>query len=156
MRAAEILEQYKIAAWFPSISHTKVSLVMSTSDPNSRSEPVQAEHLDEPASIPSSKMNTVSRQSRELNLSHTPDQLPEAIQSPKYAIGDRCRWLPANTADWGTIIGQVITPVEPVQFTTPQWVWLYLVLLDLDSPSRQWVTTDWAEEDDLERFHPPA
>lgn len=101
-------------------------------------------------------MNTVTWRSRELNFIHSPDKLLEDIQPPKYAIGDRCRWLPTNTTDWGTVVGQVLAPAELDQPATSQWVWLYLVLLDLDSPSRQWVTTDWAEESDLERLHPPT
>jgi hypothetical protein len=112
--------------------------------------------LNNPESTSLNKMNTVSRRSRELNLVYAPSQLPENIQLPKYAIGDRCQWIPVNTTDWGTIIGQVLTPVEQFQATDPHWIWLYLVLLDSDSPSRQWVTTDWAEEDDLESFYSPA
>ncbi|PSB14777.1 hypothetical protein C7B61_18385 [filamentous cyanobacterium CCP1] len=74
------------------------------------------------------------------------------MQQPKYTIGDRCRWIPMTTTDWGTIIGQVFAPVETSQSLSPQWIWFYLVLLDPDSPSRPWVITDWAEENDLEQF----
>jgi hypothetical protein len=126
---------------------------MSTTDPFSRADRAQVELGDDPKPTSSSKINLGSGRSRELNFIHTPDELPETIQSPKYAIGDHCRWVPMNTTDWGTIVGQVLTPA---QTPSSQWVWLYLVLLASDSPSRQWVTTDWAEEDDLERFHPPA
>ena len=101
-------------------------------------------------------MNMASWGNRELSFIQAPDEFPENIQLPKYEIGDRCCWIPMNTSDWGTIVGQVLAPVKPDQSTTSHWVWLYLVLLDLDSPSRRWVTTDWAEEDDLERKHPPA
>ena len=101
-------------------------------------------------------MSIVSWRSRELNFTHSPDEFPENIRPPQYAIGDRCCWISLSTTDWGTIVGQVLAPVELDESTTLQWVWLYLVLLDLDSPSRQWVTTDWAEEDDLERLDLPA
>lgn len=129
---------------------------MSTSDPSLKSDSVQAKLQEDSQPTSSDKMNTVSRRSRESNFSQPPDEFPEDIQLPKYAIGDHCHWVPMNTSDWGTIVGQVLTPVKPDQSTTSHWVWLYLVLLDLDSPSRRWVTTDWAEEDDLERKHPPA
>lgn len=132
------------------------SLAMSTPDPSSKSDSVQAKLRDKPESTSSNIMNTALWQSRELNFIHVPDKLPENLQMPKYAIGDRCRWIPRNTTDWGTVVGQVLAPIEPVQPATSRWVWLYLVLLDLDSPSRQWVVTDWAEEGELERLHPPA
>ena len=131
---------------------------MSNVDPSPRADrpqdSTQAREPSEPSFL--SQLNDVVWRNRELNVTYAPDSVPDTIQNPKYAIGDRCRWIPTNATDWGTIIGQVIAPVESVQSTTSQWVWLYLVLLDLDSPSRQWVATDWAEEGDLERFHPPA
>ncbi|MCU0550084.1 MAG: hypothetical protein MUC48_12110 [Leptolyngbya sp. Prado105] len=50
-----------------------------------------------------------------------------------------------------------------------QWSWLYLLLLDPDSPSQQWLLADWVEEEqlellafspsensDLEGFHEPS
>lgn len=129
---------------------------MSTSDQSSRPDPVQADLQGNSGLIALSEMDIASWRSRELSFSHAPHTLPESIQPPKYAIGDRCGWIPMNSTDWGTIIGQVLAPVELVQPTTPQWIWIYLVLLDSNSPSRQWVTTDWAEEDDLERFDSPV
>ncbi|WP_156518864.1 hypothetical protein [Phormidesmis priestleyi] len=99
-------------------------------------------------------MNTVLRRSRELSFIQAPGELPENIHLPKYEIGDRCRWVPMTSSDWGTVIGQVLAPVQTAQPNSSQWSWLYLILLDADSPSRPWVTTEWAEEDDIERLQP--
>lgn len=80
-----------------------------------------------------------------------PEWFSEAIDAPRYAIGDRCRWIPTTPTDWGTVIGQVFAPLSPDQDDDrPQWGWVYLVWLDDDSPSRGWVVADWAEESALE------
>lgn len=127
---------------------------MSTSEPPSRFDPPQAEPQNRVELTPSNPVNTTSWRSRELSLAHVPGGLPTSIQQPKYAIGDRCRWIPTTTTDWGTIIGQIYAPVGLAQ-AVAEWSWLYLILLDSNSPSSRWVTTDWAEEDDLEKFPPP-
>lgn len=120
------------------------------SSPNRPQASIDCNPEAEPAA--SGNLREMGWQNRELNLTYVPDRLPINVPQPKYSIGDRCRWIPMTTADWGTIIGQVFAPIEPIQLPTPQWSWLYLVLLDSNSPSRRWVATDWAEEGDLERF----
>ena len=77
---------------------------------------------------------------------------PEHVLVPKYSVGDRCRWIPLPETEWGTIIGLVYMPGSSDKQSSLQWVWVYLLLLDLDSPSRGWVDADWVEEEDLELF----
>lgn len=97
----------------------------------------------------------VAWQNRELNATHAPDKVPGTIQEPKYAIGDRCRWIPNPSTDWGTIIGYVYPLHQTKQQSDSQRSWLYLLLLDTDSPSRRWITADWVDEEDLEPLSPP-
>jgi hypothetical protein len=77
-----------------------------------------------------------------------------AAQLPKYSIGSRCRLAPQPHSEWGTIIGQIYAPVfkdlDKARQKTDQWSWIYLVLLDADSPSRGWIIADWVDEEDLE------
>jgi hypothetical protein len=78
-----------------------------------------------------------------------------AAQVPKYSIGSRCRLVPQPCSEWGTIIGQIYAPVfkdldKARQKKIDQWSWIYLVLLDTDSPSRGWIIADWVDEEDLE------
>lgn len=54
--------------------------------------------------------------------------------------------------DWGTVIGCVYAPDRSSNRSISQWVWVYLLLLDVESPSRQWAETDWVDEEDLERL----
>ncbi|GAP97965.1 hypothetical protein [Leptolyngbya sp. NIES-2104] len=81
-----------------------------------------------------------------------PMQFPDAIARPQFAIGDRCRWIPNPATDWGMVIGQVFVPIEADQSELQQWAWVYLLLLDSDSPSRSWLIADWVEEADLELY----
>lgn len=74
-----------------------------------------------------------------------PTGFPQSVAPPKLWIGSRCRW----GCDTGTIIGQVFTALEAIEESIGG-VWLYLLWLDAESPSRQWLIADWAEEDDLE------
>ncbi len=77
-----------------------------------------------------------------------------AAQLPKYSIGSRCRLAPQTHSEWGTIIGQIYAPVFKDLGKSRQkadwWSWIYLVLLDADSPSRGWIIADWVDEEDLE------
>ncbi|PSB12910.1 hypothetical protein C7B76_21755 [filamentous cyanobacterium CCP2] len=78
-----------------------------------------------------------------------------ASQLPKYSIGSRCRLAPQTHSEWGTIIGQIYAPVfkdldKAGQKKIDRWSWIYLVLLDADSPSRGWIAADWVGEEDLE------
>ncbi|HEY9627178.1 MAG TPA: hypothetical protein V6C84_07740 [Coleofasciculaceae cyanobacterium] len=72
------------------------------------------------------------------------------IQNPQYSLGTRCRWILTLQTDWGTVIGQIYAPDLNNSHEISQWSWLYLLLLDLDSPSRSWVVADWVDEKDLE------
>ena len=56
--------------------------------------------------------------------------------------------------DRGTVIGQIFIPEQVADHETPQWTWVYLLLLDVDSPSRKWVVADWVGEQDLEPLPP--
>jgi hypothetical protein len=75
-------------------------------------------------------------------------------QLPKYSIGSRCRLVPQPHSEWGTIIGQIYAPVfknlDKARQKTDRWSWIYLILLDTDSPSRGWIAADWVDEEDLE------
>lgn len=79
-----------------------------------------------------------------------PKNFPASAEIPKYMVGDRCRWIPMTTTDWGTIIGRVFIPVQTGPRIELSWSWLYFIFLDEDSPSRAWVIADWAAEDDIE------
>ena len=79
-----------------------------------------------------------------------PADFPKAVSSPKYSIGCRCQWIPTPATDWGTVIGQIYIPNSTEGKTADRWIWAYLLLLDPDSPSRQWLVTDWVDEENLE------
>lgn len=81
-----------------------------------------------------------------------PVGFPADTKLPKYALGDRCRWIPNPNTDWGVVIGQIYAPAATEPPCDSQWLWLYLLLLDADSPSRQWLMADWVEEQELERL----
>ncbi|NJL22793.1 MAG: hypothetical protein HC895_21380 [Leptolyngbyaceae cyanobacterium SM1_3_5] len=75
---------------------------------------------------------------------HFPSDIPTT-----FAIGDRVRWLPLPSAtDWGTIVGLLYDWAEGYHSWQPK----YCVLLDADSPSRDWTIADWAWQWDLEVF----
>jgi hypothetical protein len=83
-----------------------------------------------------------------------PSDFPKTVATPKYPLGSRCRWIPTPQTDWGTVIGQIYVPNPISQNKTTEWSWVYLLLLDLDSPSKCWVAVDWVSEDDLETLPP--
>lgn len=83
-----------------------------------------------------------------------PPNFPKTVAAPKYSLGARCRWIPTPQTDWGTVIGQIYTPDPISQNGTTEWSWLYLLLLDLDSPSQSWVIVDWVSEANLEPLPP--
>ncbi|NJL41365.1 MAG: hypothetical protein HC899_35145 [Leptolyngbyaceae cyanobacterium SM1_4_3] len=101
------------------------------------------------------ELNLIPLQSRTVRAIALPPNFPETTQFPRYPFGTRCRWIPNPSTDWGTIIGQVYAPVETVELSDSQWSWLYLLLLDADSPSRTWLVADWVEEDSLELLPVP-
>jgi len=78
-----------------------------------------------------------------------PAEFPTMASAPKFSLGSRCRWIPNPKTDWGTVIGHVYIPTNHDR-SSSEWSWLYLLLLDVDSPSRQWVAVDWVGEEDLE------
>lgn len=65
---------------------------------------------------------------------------------PKFHLGNRVRWKPMPSTDWGTISGLQYAWANHLS----QWQWKYLVWLDPDSPSRAWTPSDWGWQDDLE------
>lgn len=56
--------------------------------------------------------------------------------------------------DWGTVMGSIYVPDHSNNYPNSRSAWVYLLLLDIDSPSRQWAETDWVDEEDLELFDP--
>lgn len=103
---------------------------------------------DTATQLPSSSMfDFLSENIRPLDL---PPGFPQSVASPKYQIGERCRWIPTQNTDWGSIIGHVYLPRSDSSYERPQWSWIYLILLDADSPSRDWIAADWVGEEDLE------
>lgn len=117
----------------------------------SNSLPEPSELSSHSPSAASSGVNLAAWQSRELSPIALPVGFPENVQIPKYSLGDRCRWIPNPQTDWGTIIGQIYTSIE-TGHPESQWSWLYLLLLDADSPSRPWIAADWVEEEVLEQL----
>jgi hypothetical protein len=98
--------------------------------------------------LPNSSMfDFLSENIRPLDL---PPGSPKSVDSPKYQVGERCRWIPTQHTDWGSIIGHIYLPRSDSSHETPQWSWIYLILLDADSPSRGWIIADWVDEEDLE------
>lgn len=83
-----------------------------------------------------------------------PLAFPKTVAVPKYPVGARCGWIPTPQTDWGTVIGQVYAPHLTDAQSAPQWSWLYLLLLDPDSPSRGWIAADLVSEEDLELLAP--
>ncbi|HEY9697117.1 MAG TPA: hypothetical protein V6D10_07640 [Trichocoleus sp.] len=75
-----------------------------------------------------------------------PEHFPNQIAQPKLKIGDRVRWCPLPSEDFGIITGIEYTPAEH----RDSWGWRYTVWLDAHSPSRNWTMTDIASEEDLE------
>jgi hypothetical protein len=75
-----------------------------------------------------------------------PEGFPSQVPVPRFQIGDRVRWQPQPTEDFGTITGIQYAPAQHLQI----WVWKYTVWLDQHSPSRLWLTSDTAWEPDLE------
>ena len=73
------------------------------------------------------------------------DNFPVSIK-PRYQGGDRVRWQsPDNDYDWGVVIGSFYAYARH----NCQWGIYYLVWLDIQSPSADWVVADTAWEEDL-------
>jgi hypothetical protein len=75
-----------------------------------------------------------------------PEDFPESLPPFSFKLGDRVRWKPMPSTDWGTIAGIEYSWHSPGKSWQPR----YKVHLDSDSPSRAWIVEDWAWEWDLE------
>ena len=75
-----------------------------------------------------------------------PEDFPESLPPFSFKLGDRVRWKPMPSTDWGTIVGIEYSWHSPGNSWQPR----YKVHLDRDSPSRGWIESDWAWEWDLE------
>lgn len=69
-----------------------------------------------------------------------------SLSNHKFQLGQRVCWIPQPSTDWGTIIGLEYE----WSGTLESWQPKYCVLLDADSPSREWVDRDWAWEKDIQ------
>ncbi|XGV96557.1 MAG: hypothetical protein ACAF41_27975 [Leptolyngbya sp. BL-A-14] len=79
-----------------------------------------------------------------------PKDFPQGVSGPRYAIGDRVRFVPIPAEDYGIITGLQFAPAEHLR----NWAWRYVVWLDDQSPSRKWTSSDLAWEDDLQLLAP--
>lgn len=77
-----------------------------------------------------------------------PEDFPESEPPLSFKLGDRVRWKPMPSTDWGTIAGMEYA----IHSFRNSWQPRYKVHLDSDSPSRAWIESDWAWEWDLERL----
>ncbi len=75
-----------------------------------------------------------------------PEDFPESLPPFTFKLGDRVRWKPMPSTDWGTIAGIEYSWHSPGNSWQPR----YKVYLDSESPSRGWIESDWAWEWDLE------
>ena len=75
---------------------------------------------------------------------------PSSVSVPKYAIGDRVRFIPVPAEDFGIVTGFQYAPAEHLQ----DWAWRYTLWLDPQSPSYAWTPSDLAWEADLQRLTP--
>ncbi len=75
-----------------------------------------------------------------------PEDFPESLPPFTFKLGDRVRWKPMPSTDWGTIAGIEYSWHSPGNSWQPR----YKVYLDSESPSRAWTDSDWAWEWDLE------
>ncbi len=80
-----------------------------------------------------------------------PEDFPESLPPFSFKLGDRVRWKPMPSTDWGTIAGMEYSWHQPRNSWQPR----YKVHLDSDSPSRAWIVEDWAWEWDLEMLEVP-
>ncbi len=80
-----------------------------------------------------------------------PEDFPKSLPPFSFKLGDRVRWKPMPSTDWGTIAGMEYAIHQPRNSWQPR----YKVHLDSDSPSRAWIVEDWAWEWDLEMLEVP-
>ncbi|MGI2906958.1 hypothetical protein [Tolypothrix sp. VBCCA 56010] len=69
------------------------------------------------------------------------------ISPPNYSIGSKVRLTPIDGAtEWGTLIGYYLCYASH----RCKWQWKYILFLDFDSPSADWVKTTFAWQDEIE------
>lgn len=76
-------------------------------------------------------------------------ELPNLLNTPppNYSIGSKVRLTPIDGAtEWGTLIGNYLAYAPRVR----EWQWKYILFLDKDSPSADWVKTTNAWQDEIE------
>jgi len=78
-----------------------------------------------------------------------PSAFPHEVQPSSFLIGDRVRWKfldDTPDTDWGCVVGKYYA------FASHKfdWRWRYIIWLDDDSPSKEWLVLELAWEDDLE------
>ena len=76
-------------------------------------------------------------------------ELPNLLNTPPpdYSIGSKVRLTPIDGAtEWGTLIGYYLCYAEH----HCKWQWKYILFLDFDSPSADWVKTTNAWQDEIE------
>ena len=78
-----------------------------------------------------------------------PSAFPLEVQPSSFLIGDRVRWKfldDTPDTDWGCVVGKYYA------FASHKfdWRWRYIIWLDDDSPSKEWLVLELAWEDDLE------
>jgi hypothetical protein len=81
---------------------------------------------------------------------HLSANFPEQTPAPKFHLGDRVRFVPLPTEDYGIIVGLQFVPAAHL----PGWGWRYTLWLDPQSPSRAWTDSDLAWEADLQLLTP--
>ena len=75
-----------------------------------------------------------------------PTDFCDRAKTPRFLYGDKLRWLNGNNPERGTVIGRFYNFAPHLY----DWTWCYLIWLSKDSPSRAWISTDIAWEEDLE------
>lgn len=64
--------------------------------------------------------------------------------TPRFLEGTRVRWV-AENREWGLVIGRFYAFAPHLC----AWTWRYVVWIESDSPSADWIVADTAWEDDL-------
>lgn len=80
------------------------------------------------------------------------DRLPDTFTNPRFKIGKKLRYIPetdSSPIDRGQIIGFYYCYAVAKAI----WMWRYVLWLDEDSPSRDWLKTTVVWEDDVEVYH---
>ncbi len=88
---------------------------------------------------------TSMNQEIQLPDSGLPSNFPN-VEMPRYAEGKSVRWKSAlETPDWGIVLGRFYAYAPHLC----RWTWKYVVLLDSNSPSQEWIVADVAWQNDL-------